>query len=131
MSKTQNIDQCVGRRLRELRSEQRWTVSDLTQRSGISSAQLHLYELGKTRLNSVDLFHLAGLLDVGVADFFPSSASLRYADQMQDNPHRSKHRRSPLDVSRLMVAGSLGGKKRKGFFRLLGQWLSSLSSPRR
>ncbi|MEZ5865975.1 MAG: helix-turn-helix transcriptional regulator [Geminicoccaceae bacterium] len=66
---TRQIDQHIGRRLRDRRVLCGLTQHELAEIVGLSFQQLHKYEKGTNRIAIGRLFALAGALDVTV-DFF-------------------------------------------------------------
>lgn len=64
----------IGRRLRQLRKEQDWTLADVSKRTGISVGTLSKLEHGKTDLNFSSVNKLATGLGLAVTDLTnPSS----------------------------------------------------------
>jgi len=58
----------IGLRLRELRKEHNWTLTEITRRTGISVGTLSKLENGKTELNFSSVSKLAVGLNVPVTD---------------------------------------------------------------
>jgi len=58
----------IGRRLRELRKENDWTLAEISQRTGISVATLSKLENGKTELNFSSVNKLAEGLNLPVTE---------------------------------------------------------------
>lgn len=64
------IDQLVGEKIRELRTAQNLTLSELGQELGISHQQLQKYETGTNRLSAGMLASVARVLRVPIAELF-------------------------------------------------------------
>jgi transcriptional regulator with XRE-family HTH domain len=64
------IDQMVGEKIRELRTTQNFTLSELGQELGISHQQLQKYETGTNRLSAGMLASVARVLRVPIAELF-------------------------------------------------------------
>jgi transcriptional regulator with XRE-family HTH domain len=67
----------IGRRLRELRKENDWTLAEIGQRTGISVATLSKLENGKTELNFSSVNKLAEGLDLPVTELTNPQPSAR------------------------------------------------------
>jgi transcriptional regulator with XRE-family HTH domain len=64
------VDVHVGRKLKEIRTEQRFSQTDIAQRIGLSFQQVQKYEIGSNRIAASRLFELAQIFDVSPAYFF-------------------------------------------------------------
>ncbi len=64
------VDQLVGEKIRELRTAQNLTLSELGQELGISHQQLQKYETGTNRLSAGMLSSVARALRVPIAELF-------------------------------------------------------------
>lgn len=64
------VDQMVGEKIRELRTSQNFTLSELGQELGISHQQLQKYETGTNRLSAGMLANVARVLRVPIAELF-------------------------------------------------------------
>ena len=64
------VDQTVGRRVREARTAIGLTQSDLAERTGRSSQQIQKYESGQNRISAGLLFDLSGVLKQPISWFF-------------------------------------------------------------
>ena len=69
------IDQMVGEKIRELRTAQNFTLSELGLELGISHQQLQKYETGTNRLSAGMLAAVARVLRVPISEFFLDSES--------------------------------------------------------
>ncbi|WP_353256710.1 helix-turn-helix transcriptional regulator [Hyphomonas sp.] len=69
------IDQMVGEKIRELRTAQNFTLSELGQELGISHQQLQKYETGTNRLSAGMLAAVARVLRVPISELFLDSES--------------------------------------------------------
>ena len=69
------IDQLVGEKIRELRTAQNFTLSELGQELGISHQQLQKYETGTNRLSAGMLANVARVLRVPIAELFQDAES--------------------------------------------------------
>ena len=67
------IDQMVGEKIRELRTAQNFTLSELGQELGISHQQLQKYETGTNRLSAGMLASVARVLRVPISELFQDS----------------------------------------------------------
>jgi transcriptional regulator with XRE-family HTH domain len=66
----------IGQRLRELRHENRWTLTEVAKRTGISIGTLSKLENGKTDLNFTSVNKLASGLGLRVTDLTNPGASV-------------------------------------------------------
>ncbi len=70
------IDQLVGRRVREQRKRVGLSQAKLAQALGITVAQLQKYEQGSNRIGASRLHQIAGLLEVPVGSFFEAQGGV-------------------------------------------------------
>ena len=64
------IDQHVGRKIRQLRIELGLTQQQLAQMIGVTFQQAHKYERGHNRISAGRLFEIARVLGVEISYFF-------------------------------------------------------------
>ena len=67
------IDKLVGAKIRSLRQDQNYTLSELGERLNISHQQLQKYEIGTNRLSAGMLYEVARALNVNIEELFPGS----------------------------------------------------------
>ena len=66
--------QLVGRRIRELRKENKLTQTELSARIGIQQSDLSRMEKGEYRVSLDTLFRILAEFNIGIGEFFESSA---------------------------------------------------------
>lgn len=64
------VDVHVGSKLKEIRTMQRLSQTDVAQRLGLSFQQVQKYEIGSNRIAASRLFELAQIFDVSPSYFF-------------------------------------------------------------
>jgi transcriptional regulator with XRE-family HTH domain len=64
------VDVHVGRRLKEIRTKNKLSQTDVAQRLGLSFQQVQKYEIGSNRIAASRLFELAQIFDTSPAYFF-------------------------------------------------------------
>jgi transcriptional regulator with XRE-family HTH domain len=84
------IDQLVGRRVREQRLQMGLSQAKLAQALGITVPQLQKYERGLNRIGASRLHQIAGLLEVPVGSFFEAQGEAHTSSA--DAGHRSGNR---------------------------------------
>lgn len=73
---TDSAANIIGRRLRELRQENRWTLTEVAARTGISAGTLSKLENGKTELNFSSVNKLASGLGLRVTELTNPKSSV-------------------------------------------------------
>jgi transcriptional regulator with XRE-family HTH domain len=68
------VDVFVGQRIRALRIEQGLSQSAVAAKLGLTFQQLQKYEKGTNRVSASELFQIAEVLGVAVADLFDGVA---------------------------------------------------------
>jgi len=66
------LNEYVGRRIKEERKKKKLNQKELAQKIGIQNSTLSQYEHGKSEPNQEMLFKIAQALDVNVSDLIPS-----------------------------------------------------------
>ncbi|MBZ0299978.1 MAG: helix-turn-helix domain-containing protein [Anaerolineae bacterium] len=69
----ENKAQHVGIKIRKLREESRLSLTELSQRSGVSRGYLHLIEKGESSPTQEKLLAIAGALGVSVSELMGAS----------------------------------------------------------
>lgn len=64
------VDVHVGRKLKEIRTQRRFSQTDVAQKLGLSFQQVQKYEIGSNRIAASRLFELAQIFEVSPAYFF-------------------------------------------------------------
>lgn len=67
---THPVDVHVGRKLKQIRTLQRLSQTDVARRLGLSFQQIQKYEIGSDRIAASRLFELAQIFNVSPAFFF-------------------------------------------------------------
>ena len=83
-----SIDKHVGERVRELRTRQGLSQSDLAEMAGITYQQIHKYERGINRLSAGRAAVMAGVLGVSIATLFAKTE----ADTEESTPDAVEER---------------------------------------
>ena len=83
------VDDCVGERIRHRRLELGWTQFRLACKLGISYQQVQKYETATNRISAGRLHQIAVCLEVGVGYFFEHAAASSAAPTL---PHGGKDR---------------------------------------
>lgn len=65
-----NIEQSVGTRIRQRRTELGYTQQQLAQRVGLTYQQIHKYERGTNRISVARLVDIAEALEIHIPYFF-------------------------------------------------------------
>lgn len=69
-----SVDQAIGSRIRECRQASGISGGSLEGRLGVSPGTISRFESGQKRVSPAQLFSLAKIFDVSVADFFQSES---------------------------------------------------------
>lgn len=112
-----SADREVGVRIRALRIAARMTQSDIARRLGITTTQMHRYEVGATRVAASRLIAIAQSLGVPVSDLVGAKPALEldggaYDSQLQElvRAYRSittqQHRLALVQLARSMAAAA-------------------------
>lgn len=86
------VDKLVGEKIRLLRHDHDYTLSELGEALGISHQQLQKYETGVNRLSAGMLFNLANLFQVSVGELFeiPTKGNSSDNDPLEKARHECK-----------------------------------------
>lgn len=66
------LSKFIGRKIKEFRSNRKWSQKELGKRIGVSHNTVSDYENGKITLGQDMLFTLADVFEVTIDDFFPA-----------------------------------------------------------
>jgi transcriptional regulator with XRE-family HTH domain len=113
MNNIDNINEYVGKALRNIRHNKKISLQDMAEKLNVSYQQVQKYETGVNRLGADTLYELANLLNVDVRMFFP-------------NTQISEPNFSDSQMKFLISYESIQDEKIKELFFLLIQRISSL-----
>ncbi len=91
--RNRNIEQSVGTRIRQRRTELGYTQQQLAQRVGLTYQQIHKYERGTNRISVARLVDLAEALEIEVAYFIADISA-------EQAPRPLTQQRLGLDMAR-------------------------------
>ncbi|MEG0450346.1 MAG: helix-turn-helix transcriptional regulator, partial [Lysinibacillus sp.] len=74
------LNEYVGRRIKEERKKKNINQKELAQKLGIQNSTLSQYEHGKSEPNQEMLFKIANILEVNVSDLIPSEYRIEEND---------------------------------------------------
>jgi transcriptional regulator with XRE-family HTH domain len=78
LEETADVLTCIGRRIRQLRTEKKLTLQALGERTGLSTSMLSLLERGKTGPSIGTLVVIASALEAQMSDLLrPNPAGIR------------------------------------------------------
>ena len=97
----------IGERARALRLARRWTLQQVSDRSGLTLSRLGRIELGQRELSAAGLVRLAAALDVNVGallgESVPGDPVVALADALPGDPEEM--RRRVLSALRALAGG--------------------------
>jgi len=64
------VDVHVGQKLKQIRTQRRFSQTDVAQRLGLSFQQIQKYEIGSNRIAASRLFELAQIFEISPSYFF-------------------------------------------------------------
>ncbi len=87
---TQAVDRYVGSKIKWHRIQRGLSQDELASRLGISYQQLHKYENGTNSASAGRLADIAGMLGVGVSEFFNGFGEEESPDWINDSSNREQ-----------------------------------------
>lgn len=72
-----DLDNYIGRRLREKRQKLRLTLTDLAEKLGVSHQQIQKYEQAQSRIAAITLYQLGEILGVEPSYFFQGYSAFK------------------------------------------------------
>jgi transcriptional regulator with XRE-family HTH domain len=113
MNNIDNINEYVGKALRNIRHNKKISLTELADKLNVSYQQVQKYETGVNRLGADTLYEVASIMNVDVRMFFP-------------NTKISEPEITDSQVKLLLNYEAIPDEKTKELFFLLIQRISSL-----
>lgn len=85
MGKTQETKKALGRKVRKLREKRKFSLSELSEKSGVGVSQISKYEKGKAFPSDSNLIKIAQGLRVTVSELVPEKSHLDMPDNVDSD----------------------------------------------
>lgn len=113
MTKAEEIDAVLGRRLRLMRESRHYSQKDLAQKVGVVFQQIQKYEVGVNRMSCGRLIQILRALDITLYEFFADLNCCNAVYVSRDECELLKaYRNIDRDVQRSVIGLLCGCPKR-------------------